>query len=318
MRILVVLGLLLGSCATARATVWLAAVDSYAQRANPTSSAFMDLFAPGAPWDSAATKTQVLKVSTQFLHAATDTELSAVIHALENRHIALGMEGLLLVESARCGRGVESYGGAGAIQALAARVKRLGGTIDYVAMDEPLWYGNFVVGPRNCNDTVESLAQQMAPNVRTLKTAFPAIRFGDIEPINNRTIGRIEVMLQFARAFKAATGEPISFVDADIIWQENWKPQIVDWKVKLHAAGIAFGVIFDGDPTDTSDDAWTSHALERYRAVIADQSMKPDDMIFQSWMERPTRLLPDSEPATLTGLVRQATEQDGANARKRP
>jgi hypothetical protein len=293
--------------ATGHASVWLAAVDSYAQPTNPTGKSFMQFFAPGAAWNTAASRIQVFKVSTQFLHQASDAEVSAVIRGLQNRHIALGMEGLLLVASDRCGRGKESYSNSSVTRAVAERVKRLGGAISDVAMDEPLWFGNFREGPGFCHDPIQSLASQMAASVDALKAAFPAIRFGDIEPVNGKTVGRIGIILQFAQAFKTATGEPLSFVDADIIWQENWKPQLVEWKAKLHAAGIGFGVIFDGDPRDASDAAWTGHALERYRAVIADPATRPDDAIFQSWMQRPA-ILPDTAPDTLTGVVRRALQ----------
>lgn len=315
MRFLAVIAALLSISPHAGAAVWVAAVDPYAQRMNPTGTKFMELFRPSAAWDVAAANTQVFKVSTQFLDGASDDEISAVVRELRRRHIDLGMEGLLLVESKRCGRGVESYGGAGAIERLTARLMRLGGSIKYVAMDEPLWFGNLATGPRNCNDTIKGLAQQLASNVHTLKAAFPDIKFGDIEPLNNRSVGRIDIILQFARAFKAATGQPLSFVDADIIWYDNWRPQLVEWKAKLHAAGLRFGVIFNGSQNDATDAAWTDHALERYRTVMADPAMRPDDAILQTWMLRPTRLLPDSDPTTLTGLVRQATTLSVLNSR---
>lgn len=303
MRTVLAIVLTLLSAAPARADVWLAAVDSYSQPTNPAGSEFMRLFTPSAEWNAAAAKVQTVKASTQFLHQATDVEVAAVIHGLQSRRIKLGMEGLLLVGSERCGRGVESYGGRGAIQAIADRLKRLGGTISYVAMDEPLWFGNYVTGPKNCHDSVESLAQQMAPNVRALKAAFPAIQFGDIEPINAKTVGRIDTILQFARAFKAATGEQIEFVHADIIWQENWRPQVIEWKARLHTEGMRFGVIFNGDPQDQTDTAWTERAVQRYRDVSGDARTRPDDTVFQSWMPRPTRLLPDTQAGTLTSLV---------------
>jgi hypothetical protein len=288
---------------SAHADVWFAAVDSYSQPTNPAGSEFMRLFSPAADWNAAAAKVQVVKVSTQFLHQAKDAEVSALIHSLQDRHIKLGMEGLLLVESERCGRGVESYGGAGAIQAIANRVKRLGGTISYVSMDEPVWFGNYMSGPRNCQDSIEDLASQMAPNVRSLKAAFPEIQFGDTEPINAKSVGRIAAVLQFVRAFKVATGEQIKFVHADIIWQQDWRPQVLEWKAKLHSEGIRFGVIFDGDPEDRTDLAWTERAVQRYRAVSADPAIRPDDAIFQSWNQRPSHFLPDTQSGTLTSVV---------------
>jgi hypothetical protein len=306
MRMITIVAVALAVASTAQASTWIAGVDRYAQPKNPAGSAFMELFRPGAGWAEAATKIQVFKVSTQFLHHSSDEELINVIQSLKARHIALGMEGLMLVESKRCGIGVEGYGGPGAVPALSERVKRLGGEIVYVSMDSPVWYGSRATGLDTCQDDVEMLAKQMEPNVKALKTAFPAIRFGITEPLNVHTVGHIDVMLKFAAAFKAATGEPLSSVHADIIWRQPWKPQLEEWKRKLHAAKIQLGVVCNGDPVDKSDLDWTNSALNRYRAVTSDPTTRPDDVVFQSWMPRPERLQPDSDPATLTGLVRRS------------
>jgi hypothetical protein len=287
----------------AHASTWLAAVDQYAQPTNPTAGAFMQLFEKGASWDHAAKGVQVFKASTQFLRHASEGELSAVVQGLRARRIALGMEALMLVGSERCGRGVEGYDGPGAIDAVVDRVKHIGGTISFVAMDEPLWYGSHATGPRTCHDSVEAVAEHIAPNVRSLKIAFPSIEFGDTEPLDQQTPGWIDTVLQFARAFRAETGESIGFVHVDIDWRQDWKPSLSQWRTKLHESGIRLGVIFNGDPNDGSDEAWTGHALARYRSAMESANTRPDDAVFQSWMTLPTRLLPDDEAGTLTNLV---------------
>ena len=285
------------------AQVWLSGVDAYAQPNNPSGSAFMQLFEPDAQWNAAAARVQVFKVSTQFLHRATDAEISAVIDGLRRRNIALAMEGLMLPASVRCGNGVEGYSGPHVMEQIADRVKRLGGAIRYVAMDEPVWFGNHQRGQNSCHDSVEALAQQMAPNVHTLKTAFPAIEFGDIEPINDHTRDQLSAMLEFARAFQTATGEKLAFVHADIIWENSWQPQLIEWAARLRSAGMRFGVVFNGDPRDDTDTGWTAHAADRYAAVMSDPRMRPDQAVFQTWMPRPTRTVPDSEAGTLTSVV---------------
>jgi hypothetical protein len=285
------------------ATVWFGAVDRYAQPSNPAGASFMKLFEQDADWQDAAAEIQIFKVSTQFLHSASDAEVSAVIHGLQARNIALAMEGLMLPATPRCGRGVESYSGPQVIQGIADRVRRLGGIIRYVAMDEPIWFGNHYKGSRACGDSIEALANEMAHNVRILSSVFPGIRFGDIEPVNNQSKGHVLELLEFAKAFKIATGVPLTFVDADIIWQQDWRPQLKEWRANLHAAGITFGVICDGDAHDQSDIEWTAHAVGRYRAVMDDPQMRPDSVIFQSWMRRPAHLAPDRQPGTLTNAV---------------
>jgi hypothetical protein len=109
-------------------------------------------------------------------------------------------------------------------------------------------------------------------------------------------------MLAFARAFRAATGEPISFIHADLIWADDWRSQLTEWQNQMHAEGIGLGVIIDGDNQDPSDLAWANKAVLRY-GVMRNLSRPPSQIIFQSWMARPSKTTPDNEPGTLSSIV---------------
>jgi hypothetical protein len=287
--------------------IWLGPVDPKSQPHNPAAESFMDLFQPGAQWQKTAAQRKVLKTSTQFLRMASDDQISTVINYLKPRNIALAMETFMLTASPRCGDfGVESYASPHTIDEIVKTMTRLGGVISYAAMDEPIHFGHYATGPRTCQDPIVDLAAQMVDNVHALKQAFPAIQFGDIEPLNIHTEGRINDILTFAKAFHDKTGQPISFVHADVFWHEAWRAQMADWRQKLHAAGIRFGVIIDGDAVDKTDAAWTAHALERYRIVMNSPDLRPDEVIFQTWMEHPSRMGPENATDTLTNGLMQA------------
>jgi hypothetical protein len=117
--------------------------------------------------------------------------------------------------------------------------------------------------------------------------------------------GWLGAYLDFATKFQQQTGERLSFMQADIIWYDNWRPQLVEWRRRLHEAGISYGVIFDGSSIDKSDLQWTTHAIERFRTVTGSPDTLPDDMVFQTWHSYPTHFLPDSRPGTLTSVVVQ-------------
>jgi hypothetical protein len=310
MRLTLVLGaiifgtLLHVACAS---QVWLSPVDPISQPSNPAAKHYMDLFRPKAQWDRAANEIQVVKVSTQFLHTAPEDDLNSVIKELKRRKIGLAMEGFMLTATVRCGNGgVESYASPSTIMDIIERLTRLGGSLQYVAMDERVHSGHYAVGPIYCHDSVEALAAQMAPNVKALKSSFPGITFGDIEPLNSHTLGRIDTMLDFARAFRQATGEPISFIHADIIWADTWLPQLIEWQRKANAAGIGLGIIIDGDNQDKDDLAWAGKAIKRYGAIMSGLRRSPDQIVFQSWMSHPLWVVPDNEPGTLTSIVVRA------------
>jgi len=308
--------LAIGPPLTAQAgTVWLAGVDSVnaadRHRLGQSSSGandFMDLFKPDARWRKAASAVQIFKVSHRFLDASTDDQLKTVIDDLRRRHMALGFSAQIMAETRQCGRGIPGSSSKASIQLAADRVKRLGGKIDYVAFDSPVAFGHFNIlnKPNACNYSLPDLARNIAPQIQILKDAFPDIKFGDVESLNSHTAGWLDAYLAFAREFKTQTGEPLTFLQADIIWYDNWRPQLVEWKRRLRPAGISFGVIFDGSGIDKSDQAWTKHAVERFRTVTGDPAIAPDDYVFQSWNDYPTHFLPEGQPGTLTWVVTQA------------
>ena len=310
---------MLGFAAPSQARqLWLSGVDPVvaadrlgASKVAATSGGtndFMDLFQPNAPWSKSASSIQILKVSTQFLHRGSDEQLAAVIKDLRRRHIALALEAEILATTVKCGNGLPGYTTTAVIQKLADRVSGLGGKIEYVAFDEPMVWGRVTRGEHACGYSTEEVVSNIAPNIRILKTAFPGVKFGDIEPVTDKTAtaGRLNEIMDFAKLFQQQTGEPLSFLQADIIWQNKWQPQLVEWRKRLQAAGISYGVIIDGDPGDKTDIDWTRHAIERYRAVANDPSVRPDDFVFQSWQSRPTRILPENTQGTLTSIVVQA------------
>ena len=298
--------------------VWLAGIDSVVaadrQRVGMTkptdpgaSNDFMELFQPESPWKKASSEIQIFKVSTQFLHRSTDEQLATVIRDLRRRHIALGLAAEIMATNAQCGNGVPGYTTKAVIQTAADRVSKLGGTIDYVAFDSPMAFGHFNILNKEsaCHYSTEELVRNIAPQIKILKDAFPAIKFGDVEPVNNHTVGWLATYLDFARQFQQQTGERLAFMQADIIWYDNWQPQLVQWRKALHDANISYGVIFDGSGIDKSDLAWANHAIERYRTVTANPAIKPDDAVFQTWHSYPTRFLPETRPGTLTSVVVQ-------------
>jgi hypothetical protein len=273
---------------------------------------FMDLFRPNAPWARTAAMINVFQSSTQFLHRSTDDQLSAVINDLRRRHIALGMEGEIMSRESQtqCGAGVPGNTGINVWRTIVSRVAHLGGKIEYVAFDGPVAFGHYNINKQAtaCNYTIDELVRNIAPQIEVIKTAFPDVKFGDVEPVNGATIGKMDDNLQFAKEFFRQTGVRLSFMHADIIWQEKTlHSQLVEWRRRLKQAGMEYGVIVNGNPPDIdkNDLEWTGHAIERYGRVTSDPAIKPDDYIFQTWGRNPARYLPETQSGTLTSVVMQ-------------
>ena len=85
---------------------------------------------------------------------------------------------------------------------------------------------------------------------------------------------------------------------------DPWHDDMRDVARQAHEAGIQFGVIYKGDPSDLSDESFTSDALRHADEVEAVLQGIPDNVILQSWENYPRRALPDTDSSTMTGLVR--------------
>lgn len=288
--------------------VWLAPRD---QPPTPAPD-FMNLFQPNAAWPKAASRVQIFKLFPQFVHSASDAELQTVFVNLQQRHIALAIEyGLLNPndpllcggKGPQCGQ-VEGFGGA-LLAADLARVKALGGNLQFVAMDEPLWFGNYSTESGAPQAPISALAQDVAMGVAILHGYFPNAVVGDIEPVAgaNGPTNWVQDIAQWAGAYRQAVGLPLAFFHSDVYWQVTGSTaQLPQLQSYLHGQGIPFGIIYDGDFNDSAVQ-WTTAAEQRFANFETNPQALPDDAIFESWEPEPLYALPETRPGTMTYLV---------------
>jgi hypothetical protein len=166
---------------------------------------------------------------------------------LRRRHIALGVSGEIM-QASQCSQGA-GFSGIDVGRTVVDRVAHLGGKIDYVEFDGPVAFAHYNIMQKDtaCKYTIEELVRNIAPQIQVIKTAFPDVKFGDGEPVNGLTIGKMDDNLQFAKEFFRQTGARLSFMDADIIWYEKtFRSQLVEWRRRLHEAGIIYGGYING------------------------------------------------------------------------
>jgi len=293
--------------------VWFAPRDNLA-RPGFYAPDFMDLFRLNAPWTQAASYVQVFKIYPQFVMSASDADLRTVIVGLQQRKIALALEFGLLTNPTLCGfQGspegpkVEGYCGEYIGQA-AARIKALGGTLAYVAMDEPLWGGHFSTQPGALQTPIAAIAKDVANQVATIHRYFPHAQVGDIEPLLGTAAppDYVSEVLEWINAYQRAVGIPLAFFHSDLAWQNTEsQTQLRQLSAEVRSNGIKFGIIYDGDSNDTTGVAWTTDAEERFADVEKDQAMVPDDAVLQTWDAQPNHALPETQPGTMTYLVKR-------------
>ena len=321
-RLLLALTVLATAAASAAAArtrdVWLIGVPPWA-RANvfhdPTPSDYLDLFKPDAPWERSAGRLTVFGTTGALLNRESDETLQTVFADLKRRHIALAIEGGMLTGVGpsgqfECGRGVEGFAAAGTTRRLAQRIKRNGGELAYIAMDEPLWYGHHVTSANACQWSPEYLARQIAGELKGVREIFPNVKVGDVEPIAApppQPADWTDQVIAWSWTWRQVTGEPFAFVRADVVWTGPWRQALPALKRKLHAEHLTYSLIYGGGGQGRAetDQVWTEEAAQRFHAVEADPQMAPDQAVMQTWVRWPSHMLPETEAGTLTNLLLQ-------------
>jgi len=191
--------------------------------------------------------------------------------------------------------------------AAAKRIQRDGGTLRYVAMDEPIFFSTVYAGQHAVHWTPDEAAANAAQNIKALLAEFPEVKFGDIEPlVDVKSLASFPDLIsryqEGIRAFRKALGVPLAFFDADIDWNSpSFPANLIALHKMVAGEGLPFGIIYDGDSPDKSDASWI-HSAERHLKA-AEQNITPDCVIFQSWHAYPKKLLPETDPDSFTWML---------------
>jgi len=262
---------------------------------------YFDLFTSSAPWGVAASHVSVFKIYPELLRDATDDQIRRLIAGLAERHIALALEAPVLVEPDRCDSATERPHW---VVGLVARLKRLGGNLRSFAMVGPLIDGHASPRPNACHRSIAEVAAEAARVTASLRQFYPDLEVGEIEPLGQGSAyPNWHELGAWLTAWRMASGRPIAFLHMDTGWGTAWQDDMRDVAKQTRGAGVRFGAIYNGGPSDLSDESFTSDALEHADELESVLSGSPDDVILQSWEDYPRHALPDTAPGAMTGLV---------------
>jgi hypothetical protein len=273
------------------------------------------MFCPDAPWPKSASQLRVFQTNGTLINHESDETLQRVFADLKRRHIKLAVEMGLLTGVGpsghfECGRTIEGFGAAGSMRVIANRIKKNGGELAYIAMDEPLWYGHHFRGANACQWSPEYIARQILGQLKETREIFPDTKVGDAEPIAPappQPQDWTDQVIAWTRTWRQVTGEPFAFVRADVAWTGPWRRELPALKRKLRAEHLKYSIIYlgGGDGRAQTDLIWTETAAQRFRVVEADPQMAPEQAIIQTWVRWPTYMLPETQPGTMTNLLLQ-------------
>lgn len=299
----------------------------------PGVTDFDTLFSNLGYWQNTAKNTHIFKFYSQpLLHYASlsaqdKIRLQNAIAFLRTNNIAMGVEMAMIERSPAemniCGTETEGIIGVGAAQTMLANIKEAGGVVDFVAMDEPFYYGHYLastgpVGPPPkvpCNYTTEALATAVVSTFKIVQSAFPAVVLGDIEPLYTLTPTAVQTYLDFLDKVETKIGGQVAFVHDDVsILNAAWKSGAMPLWEGLNTRRIPYGMIWNGNLLDSPQLSvvvknhlpnvrWVAYAIGKTKQYEALGGPAGIHNVFQSWNTWPQKAGPETDQESLTFLA---------------
>ncbi|HET7235208.1 MAG TPA: hypothetical protein VFK59_02110 [Actinomycetota bacterium] len=268
---------------------------------------FFDLFERDAPWKKAAGHVDVFKIYGGWILnsvTATDARIRKVVTDLERRGFDIAFEVGPLNPTNECGLDVEGFSHGPTNGPLVIdRIRDAGASVEYIAMDEPLYYASLYDGPQACHWPVAKVAKKVKRFLAAVRDTDPRVVVGDIEPLTS--IDQVESYKDWMRTFARVTGHELPFFHVDIGWyMQGWPEAVAELERFARGRGIDFGVIYDGGGSPPMTDLdWAERAEARMAEYEVLEGGRLSHVIFQSWSDLPDRVLPETRPGTFTWLI---------------
>lgn len=263
---------------------------------------YVDLFAPDSDWNEAASHLQVFKLYGGWAETGPFSQLKQAIQAIRQRGLGLAFEHGPLFPDATCGQYIEGFAGEGFLKAV-QRVKDAGGTLNFIALDEPYYWAHFYDGVQACNWSTEKIAKDVGNMILQAQEIFPDLIVGDIEPVTGPAdAAAYKVWLE---TFRAVNGFDLAFLHLDMDWSNpNWPSEAIQMEAYGNELDIPIGMIYIGNGFDQDNATWLATAGERVKRYEPEAGGHPDHIIFQSWNDKPDHVLPEGDPTAYTWFVK--------------
>ncbi|HVS80925.1 MAG TPA: hypothetical protein VHE60_04265, partial [Pyrinomonadaceae bacterium] len=205
----------------------------------------------------------------------------------------------------------------------------------WFSMDGPL--SRIIANGRegNCGFTLQQAVEAVVAYMQVFHSVHPAVRLGLITNFPNWHYGSIpsywstdygdfQVAFETLLAAVDAAGEKLWFVHADNPYDfatgqqpsdtlsdpthVDWIQRILDLEAQVRSHGLRFGLIYNSEMgADASDQRYLEDTLA-YIKLYRQRGGDPDEAIIESWYDRPSAILPESQPFTFMYTARAALE----------
>jgi beta-lactamase regulating signal transducer with metallopeptidase domain len=279
--------------------LWISLVASLAP---PAHSDW--IFNPDADWKTVAGHTSAVQFAPIVILNEKDDSLRRSFQNLAERNIGLALEFRVLVRTDQCSQWTKAFSDPGDLEKILERIQRLGGDLKYAVMDDPFFFGHRFSGPGACLEPPAKLAQRIAEKIRLVRTYFPGAQIGTADLVDESR-SWIDELVEWTDVYQQVTGEPLAFFHADVAWSHAAIRNLAPLARALMVRHIPLGIIYNANDTAHSDETWIDSTRQHIAEIESTLGLHPYAAIFRSWAPYPSRLLPETQPGTLTNLAFQ-------------
>ncbi|MDP4218716.1 MAG: hypothetical protein Q8927_21175, partial [Bacteroidota bacterium] len=260
-----------------------------------------DILSADTLWEAVSGHTQIVQFPPGNIERARDAALQKAFNDLARRHMALALGTSLLVRSDRCASNTEAYGRPEDLERVLKKIQRNGGHLQYIAMDEPFFFGHRYSGPGACHDSAVEIAREIAENLKMVRSIFPNVKVGDIE-VTDGSGDWMSQLVGWVDTYRSVVGEPLAFLHADVVWSGPAMSNLVHLATQLKQRGVPFGITYNADENARTDKEWTQNAISHFTEIETALGIQPDDVIFETWTPLPSHMLPEDQPGAFMNI----------------
>jgi hypothetical protein len=264
-----------------------------------------DMWKPDAPWKTVAGAVSVIQFPPTSVDRASDSDLREAISDIKRRNIAFAIGTGLLIRSDRCRSKSEAYVDQAALERLFDKLHRNGADVKYVTMDEPFYCGHKDSGPTACHESAQTLAKALIQSIAIVRKYFPNAQIGSDEVVT-KDRPWVDELAGWVDAYQQATGEKLAYIHTDLSWKQESVQNLVPLAKALKQRHVPLGIIYDADSSNNnSDENWSRNTISHFAELESRLGLHPDHAAIETWVRRPSRMLPETEPGTFTNVVLQ-------------
>jgi hypothetical protein len=288
--------------------------------APPGPAAWRALFAHPEQWPQSRARTGTFLFADHTLTEVADDELRGWFAQARAWHIRIELEVGAIKEW-----GPTADATFAAEQPIWDRLMRLGADIGSIAMDEPLTASRAFLHKPDAY-----AVEQTARFIAKVHHADPGFAIGDIEPYPS--ISRADHaawLTHLDQALSDAGEKPLDFYRLDVDWIAFTQARLGSWvevagiEANVHTHHLPFSLIYwaSGYPFAkvhglATEATWYDELIQQ-GSDAAGASVQPDEFVLESWLDTPSKEVPERFTETFTGSALDFAEKFISKQRKR-